>query len=107
MVRGGGGRAPVSQPLENGRTENGGSGKEEYPTERKQPLEMICFQKPPEAGIDSVSYTHLDVYKRQVYVPGEEKVTYVKLTPEMVPRIVSEHLVNHNPVAEYTIGAAE
>ena len=53
MVRGGGGRAPVSQPLENGRTENGGSGKEEYPTERKQPLEMICFQKPPEAGIDS------------------------------------------------------
>ena len=24
-----------------------------------------------------------------------------------VPRIVSEHLVNHNPVAEYTIGAAE
>ena len=43
----------------------------------------------------------------EVYVPGEEKVTYVKLTPEMVPRIVSEHLVNHNPVAEYTIGAAE
>ena len=43
----------------------------------------------------------------EVYVPGEEKVTYVKLKPEMVPRIVSEHLVNHNPVAEYTIGAAE
>ena len=43
----------------------------------------------------------------EVYVPGQEKVTYVKLTPEMVPRIVSEHLVNHNPVAEYTIGAAE
>ena len=43
----------------------------------------------------------------EVYVPGEEKVTYVKLTPEMVPRIVSEHLVNHNPVAEYTIGTAE
>ena len=43
----------------------------------------------------------------EVYVPGEEKVTYVKLKPEMVPRIVSEHLVNHNPVAEYTIGTAE
>ena len=40
----------------------------------------------------------------EVYVPGEEKVTYVKLTPEKVPRIVSEHLVNHNPVTEYTIG---
>ena len=43
----------------------------------------------------------------EVYVPGEEKVTYVKLTPEKVPRIVVEHLVNHNPVTEYTIGAAE
>ena len=43
----------------------------------------------------------------EVYVPGEEKITYVKLTPEKVPRIVAEHLVNHNPVTEYTIGAAE
>ncbi len=43
----------------------------------------------------------------EVYVPGEEKVTYVKLTPDMVPRIVSEHLVNRNVVAEYAIGAAE
>ena len=40
-------------------------------------------------------------------MPGEEKVTYVKLKPEMVPRIVTEHLVNHNVVTEYTIGAAE
>ena len=43
----------------------------------------------------------------EVYVPGEEKVTYVRLKPEMVPRIVTEHLVNHNVVTEYTIGAAE
>lgn len=43
----------------------------------------------------------------EVYVPGEEKVTYVKLTPEMVPMIVTEHLVNHNVVGAYTIGAAE
>lgn len=43
----------------------------------------------------------------EVYVPGEEKVTYVKLKPEMVPRIVTEHLVNHNVVTEYTIGAAD
>ncbi len=43
----------------------------------------------------------------EVYVPGEEKVTYVKMTPYMVPKIVSEHLVNHRPVMEYTIGAAE
>ena len=43
----------------------------------------------------------------EVYVPGEEKVTYVKLTPEKVPRIVAEHLVNHNPVTEYTIGSID
>ena len=42
-----------------------------------------------------------------VYMPGQEKVTYVKLTPDMVPRIVAEHIVNGRPVLEYTIGAAD
>lgn len=42
-----------------------------------------------------------------VYMPGQEKVTYVKLTPDMVPRIVAEHIVNGRPVLEYTIGSAE
>lgn len=42
-----------------------------------------------------------------VLVPGKEKVTYAKLNPDMVPRIVTEHIVNGNPVVEYTIGAAE
>ena len=43
----------------------------------------------------------------EVYVPGQEKVTYVKMKPEMVPVIVEQHLVNHNVVTDYTIGAAE
>jgi NADP-reducing hydrogenase subunit HndB len=42
-----------------------------------------------------------------VIVPGLSKVTYVKLNPDMVPRIVTEHIVNGNPVMEYTIGAAD
>ena len=42
-----------------------------------------------------------------VIVPGNEKVTYVHVKPEMVPRIVAEHIVNGRPVQEYTIGAAE
>ena len=42
-----------------------------------------------------------------VIVPGQEKVTYVKVKPEMVARIVAEHVVNGRPVEEYTIGAAE
>lgn len=42
-----------------------------------------------------------------VLAPGKEKVTYVKLRPDMVPRIVVEHIVNGRPVAEYTVGAAD
>ena len=41
----------------------------------------------------------------EVTVPGQEKVTYVQLTEEKVARIVVDHLVNGNPVAEYTVGA--
>lgn len=41
----------------------------------------------------------------EVSVPGQEKVTYVKVKPEMAARIVSEHVVNGQPVVEYTIGA--
>ena len=43
----------------------------------------------------------------EIMVPGEEKVTYVKMTPEKVAKIVSEHLVNNRVVKEYTIGEAE
>ena len=42
-----------------------------------------------------------------VILPGKEKVTYVHVKPDMVPRIVAEHIVNERPVQEYTIGAAE
>ena len=41
----------------------------------------------------------------EVMVPGKEKVTYAKVTPEKVARIVVDHLVNGNPVTEYTIGS--
>lgn len=43
----------------------------------------------------------------EVYKPGEDKVTYVKMTPDKVKRIVAEHIVNGRPVTEFTIGAAE
>ena len=39
----------------------------------------------------------------EVIAPGKEKVTYGKVTPEMVAKIVTDHLVNGNPVAEYTV----
>ncbi len=41
----------------------------------------------------------------EVFVPGQEKVTYVKMSPEKVSKIVTDHIVNGNAVTEYTIGA--
>ena len=43
----------------------------------------------------------------EVTVPGQEKVTYVKMTPEKALRVINEHIVNGKVVTEYTIGAAE
>lgn len=43
----------------------------------------------------------------EVLAPGKEKVTYVKVTPEKVARIVADHIVNGNPVAEYTVGTVD
>ncbi|MBR4862377.1 MAG: (2Fe-2S) ferredoxin domain-containing protein [Firmicutes bacterium] len=43
----------------------------------------------------------------EVYVPGQEKVTYVKMTAEKAMRVVAEHLVNNQVVSELTIGAAQ
>ncbi|MDE6837106.1 MAG: (2Fe-2S) ferredoxin domain-containing protein, partial [Acutalibacter sp.] len=41
----------------------------------------------------------------EVITPGQEKVTYVKMTAEKALRVVNDHLVNGNVVTEYTIGA--
>ena len=40
----------------------------------------------------------------EVYVKGQEKVTYVHMNAEKVARVVTEHIVNGRPVEEYTIG---
>lgn len=43
----------------------------------------------------------------EVFVPGKDKVTYVKMTPEKAVRVVVDHIVNGNVVTEYTIGNAK
>jgi len=40
----------------------------------------------------------------EVFEPGKEKVTYVKMNPEKARKVVEEHIKNGRPVAEYTIG---
>ncbi len=41
----------------------------------------------------------------EVVQPGKDKVTYVKMTAEKVAKVVNDHIVNGNPVAEYTVNA--
>ncbi len=41
----------------------------------------------------------------EVFEPGKEKTTYVKMTPEKAARVIVEHLKNGNVVNEYTIAA--
>ena len=41
----------------------------------------------------------------EVFVPGEEKVTYVRMTEEKAARVVAEHIINNKPVTEFTVGA--
>ena len=43
----------------------------------------------------------------EVYVAGQEKVTYIKMTPDKVAKVVNDHIVNGNIVKEYTIGSEE
>ena len=41
----------------------------------------------------------------EIFEPGKDKVTYVQVSPEKVAEIVASHIVNGNPVVEYTVGA--
>jgi len=38
----------------------------------------------------------------EVFVPGKDKITYVEMTPDKVSRIVGDHIIGGNPVAEFT-----
>ncbi|MBR0081299.1 MAG: (2Fe-2S) ferredoxin domain-containing protein [Clostridia bacterium] len=43
----------------------------------------------------------------EVFVPDQERVTYVKMTPEKVPEVIEQHIKGGKPVVKYTIGAVE
>lgn len=43
----------------------------------------------------------------EVFEGEKERVTYVKVKPEMVPEIIKQHLIDGKPVTKYTIGAVE
>ena len=41
----------------------------------------------------------------EIYQPGKEKVTYVKMTPEKAEKVLAEHIKGGKVVAEYTYSA--
>ena len=41
----------------------------------------------------------------EVFEPGKEKVTYVKMTPEKALEIVDQHLIRGQVISEYTINS--
>ena len=43
----------------------------------------------------------------EVFVPGQDKVTYVHMTPEKAEKVVAEHIIGGKPVKEFTAGADE
>ena len=43
----------------------------------------------------------------EVFQPGKEKVTYVKMTAEKAEKVVKEHIKGGKVVEEYTITAAQ
>lgn len=42
----------------------------------------------------------------EVYMPGQSRTTYVKMTPERAVRVVRQHIRGGNSLAEFTIGAS-
>ena len=41
----------------------------------------------------------------EIFDAEGNKTTYVHVTPEKIPKIFAQHVVNGSPVVEYTIGA--
>ena len=79
-----------------------------------RPVLQAFLEEVQKRGLDNVIVTQtgcIGVCRLEpiveVYVPGQEKVTYVKMTPDKVGKVVANHIVNGAVVDEYTIGSAQ
>jgi len=43
----------------------------------------------------------------EVFEPGKDKVTYIRMDMSKAARVVLDHLVNRQVVSEYTVGAVD
>jgi NADP-reducing hydrogenase subunit HndB len=79
-----------------------------------RPVMTAFLDEIAKRGLDNVAVTQTGCIGMckleplvEVFLPGEEKVTYIKMTPEKAVRVVNDHVVNKNIVTEFTIGSAE
>jgi NADP-reducing hydrogenase subunit HndB len=79
-----------------------------------RPVMMALLEEVKSRGLEDVTVTQtgcIGVCRLEpmieVYKEGEDKTTYVELTPEKARRIILEHIVNGRVVDEFTIGAYE
>ncbi len=77
-----------------------------------RPVLAACLEEVQRRGLTGVTVTQtgcIGVCRLEpiveVFVPGQEKVTYVKMTPEKAAQVIGEHIVNGQVKSEYTIGA--
>lgn len=75
-----------------------------------RPVLMAFSELVQEKGLKGVSVTQtgcigLCQYEPivEIYEPGKEKVTYIKMDAAKAKEVFDKHLVRGNPVAEYTI----
>lgn len=68
-------------------------------------LDMIEKDNLTDVIVRQTGNIGLDSYEPivQVVMPGQEKVTYGKVNPEMVCRIIKEHVLGGEVVTEYQI----
>lgn len=68
-------------------------------------LDMIESENLSDIIVRQTGNIGLDSYEPivQVLIPGEEKVTYGKVSPEMARRIIHEHILDGKVITEYLI----
>ena len=80
-----------------------------------RPVLSTFFEEVDKAGLNgSVAVTQTGCIGLCRYEPivevlraGEEKVTYIKMTPEKALEVMEKHIKGGKPVVEYTIGNIE
>lgn len=68
-------------------------------------LDMIESEELSDIIVRQTGNIGLDSFEPiiQILIPGEEKVTYGKVTPEMARRIMREHVLDGKVITEYLI----